>query len=632
MNRRWQSTSFRPSERLSKQAHLPHGASRDSSSENSYPPRPSHGEFGGGSAFTRELWERLEIDGSTGRPVEASNQRPTSYRSIPSRVFPPEGDETWHSMPRNTRSGRHVDSRGNHEDRKPIATGHHARDQHRAAPPHQAVPPPHSSGYDRPNASQVMPTSCQRTRCYSSQSSRPPSSALFEEPSDQVPAASNHRLHRHELPGKEAPRVTDQHRSCSRTGGSYRHRPTPDTGERDSSAQRGGSHPAKAESRCQATKDARHFQRTTEKALTPLQISKRDTDIARTKNSEGYQRYIRAVPKEQRLRSCYSTWHPKTPCSAQTLSVKQWRDVLAKWRHQVHLWTNLPEAVYQKVKSLPVKEQVTTLAGMSPSELDAREALSGASSATLPAEPSVHKEPPGRSSEQIARWLTAGKAAGVNGDPAVSAAEADNLKPSARPILFVPSWFRTVLHRKNFDIADEKDIKRAVEKLSEDAEKCSSTRRALINKSADFLYSVYGSSCASLKALLEDSCALTANEAGRQLHHEEVPENKSLARLSDQKMQDLPLDIKFRLSHRQPDLVGTLQSSVRLNSEEGHSCCIADESDTVFFTRVRRLQRQCAVALMNQPAARVGVCLGRKGGRKFLEGLVRLEPKRRRFR
>lgn len=168
--------------------------------------------------------------------------------------------------------------------------------------------------------------------------------------------------------------------------------------------------------------------------------------------------------------------------------------------------------------------------------------------------------------------------------------------------------------------------------VSRGIEKCSSNRRGLFSTSADFLYSVYGTSCAPLKVLLENSCASPTGEAGRQHRHEDLSESATLVNLNDQKVQDLPLDIRFRLSNRQPDLVGSLSSSVQFSCEEGSLYCIPAESDTALSTRVRRLQRQCAVALMNCPGARLGVSAGRKGGRRFLDGLSILRRKRRRFR
>ncbi|CBZ55957.1 conserved hypothetical protein [Neospora caninum Liverpool] len=189
-----------------------------------------------------------------------------------------------------------------------------------------------------------------------------------------------------------------------------------------------------------------HFQRSKDKVLTPLQISKRDADILHTKRSEGYQRYVRAVPREKRSPSCRSTWHPVTPCSSQNLSVKQWRDLLSKWRHQVHLWTNLPESVYSRISGMSVEDQVKALGSMTARELDSRDEIhkdpgKGEGNSTVEV-----REATGRSSEEIACWLTALELpAGTRaGTPAL----ADNSDALFRPILFVPSWYRTVLHRK----------------------------------------------------------------------------------------------------------------------------------------------------------------------------------------
>ncbi|PFH38244.1 hypothetical protein BESB_005850 [Besnoitia besnoiti] len=103
---------------------------------------------------------------------------------------------------------------------------------------------------------------------------------------------------------------------------------------------------------------------------------------------------------------CQRDWQ-NNECAAQpaSLSVKQWRDLLSKWRRQVHLWTNLPESVYCRIASMPVKEQVKALGSMTARELDSRDEIHE----TAAASDGACQPPPNNEVRQATRLRFAGQ-------------------------------------------------------------------------------------------------------------------------------------------------------------------------------------------------------------------------------
>ncbi|KFH16111.1 hypothetical protein TGMAS_247320 [Toxoplasma gondii MAS] len=339
-------------------------------------------------------------------------------------------------------------------------------------------------------------------------------------------------------------------------------------------------HETRSQSSAKESSGPQHFQRSKDKVLTPLQISKRDADILHTKRSEGYQRYVRAVPREKRSPLCRTTWHPVTPRSAQNLSVKQWRDLLSKWRHQVHLWTNLPEHVYSSISGMAVEDQMKTLGSMTARELDSRDGVHKDAGKSEDSRNVETREAIGRSSEEIASWLTALELpTGTKDKPSAVVGKSDAL---CRPILFVPSWYRTVLHRKKFDVVHEKDFETAAEQLAKKIRAGSHLQQQHFRSSASVMRSVYGHSCAALQTF---EMEVSASQVSEDSQAKEDFQNRTNYKIS----RNLPLDMVLRLTRRQPDLIGKVC---------GKACAetlSSNEDEDGFLMRLCQRQREQAV-------------------------------------
>jgi hypothetical protein len=66
-------------------------------------------------------------------------------------------------------------------------------------------------------------------------------------------------------------------------------------------------------------------------------ISQRQKQIAKGKNTIGYERYLAAVPKNQRHVS-----HPMTPDPFRKTSKRAWDSQVIQWRRHLHDWDPVP--------------------------------------------------------------------------------------------------------------------------------------------------------------------------------------------------------------------------------------------------------------------------------------------------
>ncbi|SCO67709.1 histone RNA hairpin-binding protein, putative [Plasmodium vivax] len=103
--------------------------------------------------------------------------------------------------------------------------------------------------------------------------------------------------------------------------------------------------------------------------LSQAQINQRIKNINLTKRLISYERYITAVPKEERRKDMKNDWHPETPRINRNLSLSQWNKEMKKWRKQVHAWGNLSEEVHKYICNLPALEKYSYLSKLKLPEL-----------------------------------------------------------------------------------------------------------------------------------------------------------------------------------------------------------------------------------------------------------------------
>ncbi|KAH8741056.1 SLBP family protein [Cryptosporidium ryanae] len=75
-------------------------------------------------------------------------------------------------------------------------------------------------------------------------------------------------------------------------------------------------------------------------------LSQRLKQINIAKNTIGYERYIRAVSKNERNRELNLSWHPSTPDVNPNISKSCFTGRLREWKLRLHLWGNLEEQEY----------------------------------------------------------------------------------------------------------------------------------------------------------------------------------------------------------------------------------------------------------------------------------------------
>ncbi|ANQ08797.1 Uncharacterized protein PCOAH_00029730 [Plasmodium coatneyi] len=103
--------------------------------------------------------------------------------------------------------------------------------------------------------------------------------------------------------------------------------------------------------------------------LSQAQINQRIKNINLTKRLISYERYINAIPKEERRKDMKNDWHPETPRINRNLSLSQWNGEMKKWRKQVHAWGNMSEEVHKYICNLPASEKYNYLSKLKLPEL-----------------------------------------------------------------------------------------------------------------------------------------------------------------------------------------------------------------------------------------------------------------------
>ncbi|XP_026190892.1 putative uncharacterized protein DDB_G0288537 [Cyclospora cayetanensis] len=274
-----------------------------------------------------------------------------------------------------------------------------------------------------------------------------------------------------------------------------------------------------------------HFQRCGTRELTLQQQQQRQQQLLLTKGGEGYARYAAAVSPSQRLLSCKDSWHPHTPNPSKPLSVAQWRDVLGTWRRQIHKWTNLPAELYAQLLLLSVPDQVRLLQELPPSQLDVRQ---GSSAHVAEAAADTDRE----------TTSAAFKPPGVASASANTSKEAEKIAEAA--------GFPSLAFR------------RAQERLAD----------------------IYGAAGAALVRFQQ------AEQQQQQQQAEQQQQQQALqGPVDQQRLQQLPLDMRFRLQNVAPTLRGTIPSP---SSSFGSSTSSSSSSAQLLLTRQ---QQQAALLL-----------------------------------
>ncbi|GAW81367.1 hypothetical protein, conserved [Plasmodium gonderi] len=101
----------------------------------------------------------------------------------------------------------------------------------------------------------------------------------------------------------------------------------------------------------------RGISRALKNELSEAQVNQRIKNINLTKRLMSYERYISAVPKEERRNDLKNDWHPETPRINKNLSLSQWNREMKKWRKQVHAWGNMSEDVHKYICNLSASEK-----------------------------------------------------------------------------------------------------------------------------------------------------------------------------------------------------------------------------------------------------------------------------------
>lgn len=109
------------------------------------------------------------------------------------------------------------------------------------------------------------------------------------------------------------------------------------------------------------------------KEISALQKNQRLKSVNLTKRLISYEKYISAVPKNERTASLKDSWHPETPRLNKNFSVSQWNKEVQKWRKQIHAWGNLSDETFQHICSLPFEEKNAYLSNLKLAELSKSE-------------------------------------------------------------------------------------------------------------------------------------------------------------------------------------------------------------------------------------------------------------------
>ncbi|CAA9988649.1 conserved Plasmodium protein, unknown function [Plasmodium knowlesi strain H] len=103
--------------------------------------------------------------------------------------------------------------------------------------------------------------------------------------------------------------------------------------------------------------------------LSEAQMNQRIKNISLTKRLISYERYINAIPKEERREDMKNDWHPETPRIKKNVSLSQWNKEMKKWRKQVHAWGNMSEGMHKYICNLPPSEKYNYLSKLKLPEL-----------------------------------------------------------------------------------------------------------------------------------------------------------------------------------------------------------------------------------------------------------------------
>ncbi|OTN66000.1 Uncharacterized protein PKNOH_S100048800 [Plasmodium knowlesi] len=103
--------------------------------------------------------------------------------------------------------------------------------------------------------------------------------------------------------------------------------------------------------------------------LSEAQMNQRIKNISLTKRLISYERYINAIPKEERREDMKNDWHPETPRIKKNVSLSQWNREMKKWRKQIHAWGNMSEGMHEYICNLPPSEKYNYLSKLKLPEL-----------------------------------------------------------------------------------------------------------------------------------------------------------------------------------------------------------------------------------------------------------------------